>query len=683
MIAVTALGQNCWLIPYGPNTDETTSIKPRIEVDEERGLTGRQSRRPQAMLLRYQLTWTCLMKAEEFFQARRASLSFQDEPLLAPFWPAARAVGTELPVTAGLTVAWTNDWATWAIAPEDLSGFDFYAPLLWGRFAQPVRMTGANGSHILSEWTITEDSPIAAAIQPLSATDATFDTAGGLAAAIFPYVPEVSDPPKSGLATVQATRKAFGPGRQQSTEFYPQDPEQGLQLQLKFTCSAAAFGFLGWLQRRGGSADPIWVATGQNLGFLAADAASGAMSLAFVCAPPVEVGDTIALYGSDGIVELNLVQSIAGTTVGLAFPLANVRPAAATIVAPAILAKHSDKEITIDFRRADTDWTATIPLSFAEVSAEYQPTSDETVGTTIGRLPPGAWLFEIELDYSGATQSWYFTNFEGGVTTPDSQVWEYHDCGFDKLIQSLDLEDDNCNLNIRWWDGCPWENWLPGNLAATGTLTIYRAPVATDGAIGEQVQKWTGTLGKPTRNGAMLKVQVLGANNVFARLSPRQLMSPACGTTFCSARCGQVLANWTFNATVTAIGDNTLTIGSIALAIGGGTPAGFGFQDWFALGFVQLSGPPPLRAEVLGSTVPDEGGNIQLTLGRMLNFEVGQSVTVAPNCDKQAATCQAYDPDANPLGKFNNYLRFRGFPLMPAIDPCFIIPQPNTTPAKK
>jgi hypothetical protein len=697
MLAVTALSAPAWLVPFGPNTDDPVSVKARIEVDTQRSPTGRSTRRPQAYQLQFSITWTAKMRLADYASARAAAIACQDEPVLVPFWPAARATTAAALLTSGLTVAWTRHWATYAINPGSLAGYDFYAPLLYGRLKQPPRLAAKTSEHVLAEWSLDEDAPASVALIPPTESDITFPTLDGYYAAIFPFRPDPAADNSLTLPAYDVDRQKLGHGRQQSTVFYPQTPEDALQPTCKLRSSAEAASLLGWWFRRAGGADCFWLASMQAIGQLAGDLAAGAGTLPTVAPLNVHVGDTLALLTTGQAPELVRVGSIVAGVVGLAAATAAAHPKAWTILAPAILARHTDEELAIDFRRANEDWIADVQLAFREVAAEYAATDGETRGTTIGRLPAGAWLARIDLDYSGALQSWFLTDWETGGSDANGQTWEYRDAGFDKLIQSIDLEDDTLTFSIRWSPGCFLENWQPGMLAATGLLTILRAPVSSIGAIGVPAIIWSGSLSTPGREGPLYKVKVLGANALFSKKGPHQTMVKTCYKRFCGPRCGLAIADWKFNAVVAAIGDHTLTIGSISRANSGSLPAGFGFVDWFALGWVQWTDVAghPLRAVILSSAAL-ASGQIVLTVDRQLGWANGNAVVAAPTCDKKYWTCLNYDasrtswPGSDPSdssmlcrGKYNNFNEFGGFYAMPAISPNFVIPQQDTTPAKK
>jgi hypothetical protein len=682
MIAATVNGQDCWILPYAPNTPDSVVLEPSLPVDAQRGLTGASSRRPQGIALRYSLSFTAIIGAADFAALRNASQAAQDEPILVPVWPHAIRVGIDTAtMTGGLTIAWTRGWVTWAINPVSLASYDFAAPLLYGRFSSPPTEAARNDDKVTTDFAIDEDAPVGYAFAPADgvlAADTTFATAGGFAAPIFPFTPEWSTQPQPGMAVTDVERTATGPGRQKATTFYPQTPELTHQAHFRLKTAADAARLIAWWSRRAGIADPHWVAGSQAIGKLSADVAAAATVLNF-SKPIASFGGNVylALFDPSGRMELARILTSTSTSITLAAGLQGAWSAVWTTIAPAMLARHTGDKLSLEYRRADTGWVADCTLAWREVQPEYAPPDGETRGVTLGRLPGAAWFFQVDLDYAGAIASTYLTNWESGAVA-NSQTWVYNPCDFDKLVQSIDLEDDNCTFTLRWWDGCPWENWMPGALSARGFLTIFRSDVSAAGVFSNFRQIWKGELSTPTLEGPDLTVTVIGANALFGRQAPRQVMSPTCGTNLFKPRCGLALADWMVSGVIISIVGQVVTIGPITHA--GGLPPHYADADFFALGWAQWTDGGGLirRSEVLASVSTGVGAPadevVALTLGRPLGASVGATIQAAPGCNRLGPTCR---------GKFNNGLRFRGFEFMPAISPSFIIPQQNVSAAKK
>lgn len=677
MIPVTVSGTNCLLLPYQPGDASGLKLSVSIPVGTERGFTGATSRRPQAVAPRFSFEYRAVLLASEYQALRAVSLVSQDEPILVPLWPHAWRPGIDAQtISAGLIVAYTADFAAYAINPGSYSGYTYAAPLIYGRFRQPPRMASVADGLVTAEIAIDEDSPVAYALgsMGLLASDTNFTNAAGYSAPVFPFVADWSHAPEPAFAVTDVERSTVGPGRQRATAFYPQLPEQVQSATFTQIGASDAAKLVEWWIRRCGEADAHWVPSAQSPWHLVSAASAGATSISISLGSPAPaIGSILALNGAQ--TEIVRVTGVSGSALTLAAALANSWAVADTRVTPAFLARHTDRALQIDYSPAG--WLASCEMSWRQVAAEEGTLpSGETRGTTIGRLPGAAWFFKVDLDYNGATSTTYLTNFESGASgaTVGSHTWVYNACDFDRLLQSVDLEDDSCTFKMRWYAGCPLANWLPGGLAARGYLTIYRADVSSSGVFSNYAAVWKGELSQPTIEGANISMRVLGANAIFARRGPRQLMSTICGTNLFKPRCGLALSDWLWNATITAVSGNIVTIGSLARANGSGNPAGFGAADWFALGWMGwTSGGLPLREGILTSTVLTSG-HITLTLDRTCSLAVSSSVQVAPGCDRQGSTCR---------NTFNNYSNFRGFEYIPAISPNFVIPQNTGTGAKK
>lgn len=678
MIAVTINGENCWLLTAAPNTARDLTLGVSLDVDLQRRLTGRTSRRPLARTLLFSQSWTAQLRPEEFTAVRNVTQLAQNEPVVVPLWLGAYRIGVDAaPLAGGLTLAWTPNFASYAINPVSLSGYTFAAPLLMGFFSSVPAITSRNGDFVLAEFSFVEDSPASYAVAPaggLLADDALFALASGDTAPVFPFVPEWSSAPKPGLGAAEAERERVGPGRQRAQVFYPQPRELLQEAGFKFKTASAAAQLIEWWRRRAGIAEAHWVAGVQRLGQLAADVAVDDDALTFA-APMQPLGSNayIALFAPRAAPEFARVTSSTSTSLALAAGVAAAWPKDFTVVAPAMLARHTTRDLQLSCRRTPDGWMATATLGWREVAAEYTVPAGEERGVTLGRLKPPAFFFQLDLDYNGALRSWYLTNWESGAYA-NLQDWTYNACAFDKLRASIDLEDDGCTFRFRYFEGGPWDNWLPGQLAARGFITIYRAEVEDDGSFANFRQVWKGELKVPSFDGPLVSWKAIGANALFARTAPRQVMSPICGTMLFRPRCGLALADWQFSAAISGVSGNIVTVDTIARVNTDPAPAGFGAADWFALGWMEwIVDGAPYRDGVLTSGALS-GGTIELTLERACGLGVGSSVVLVPGCDRRGATCR---------DKFGNYDNFRGFENIPAVSPSFVLPQRKFTSAKK
>jgi uncharacterized phage protein (TIGR02218 family) len=670
MIATTLASEPIYLLPHAPL--DTLRVGLSLATQVTRSLGGATTRRPEYLLPRWSLEWSARLLGSEFQRLRAASRVAQAERVAVPHWLFARQTTDAAVTTGGHVVAWTEDWATWAIDPGSLAAYDYVAPLLLGYLA-PARLEAITDEAVTAALSFDEDADAADAVTIAAgvlAADTMFATASGYSAPVFPFLHDPATPPAPGLHGVSVDRQAIGAGRRKAQVYFPQIPEETHQATVRAHGASAAAALAAWWIRRKGGAAAHWVAGSQAVARLAVSAPAGAAAL--VCDTPALSGETyLALYDPAGALELARVTSWTGATANLAAPLAAAWEAAYTTLAPAFLARHTDKELTFDCVRTSDGWLASASLSWREVAAEYAPAAGETRGVTLGELPPAAVFLQIDLDYAGATETWRLTNWESGATA-NGHDWTYNPCTIDQLVRSLDPEDDACTITARHFPGGPWDNWLPGRLAARAFLTVYRADYV-GGAWTNWRHLFHGELGQPTGR-AIVRQQASGGKALFSRDVPRQLMTPMCGTELFSPRCTLARADWTFTATLATTDSAIVGVSGLARANGGGLPAGFGAADWFALGYLEWTDAGKPRRSLIVASTAVVGGAATLTLSRPTDLPVGTAVVLVPGCDRRGATCRE---------KFGNYAHFQGYEDMPSVSPSFKIPNATTTATKK
>ncbi|MEP1206731.1 MAG: DUF2163 domain-containing protein [Rhizobiaceae bacterium] len=159
-------------------------------------------------------------------------------------------------------------------------------------------------------------------------------------------------------------------------------------------------------------------------------------------------------------------------------------------------------------------------------------------------------------------------------------------------------------------------------------------------------------LGEVTREDAVFKAQLLGQTELLNQGHGRSF-SRSCDAVLGDAHCGVNLNDPEFetNGAVLEVVDR-LTLGCSGID---------SFEaGWFAHGqLIWLSGDNAgLTVEVSASRSHRDD---RLTLWKAMPNApaIGDTFTVTAGCDKSFSTCKA---------KFNNHLRFRGFPHMPGAD---------------
>jgi hypothetical protein len=329
------------------------------------------------------------------------------------------------------------------------------------------------------------------------------------------------------------------------------------------------------------------------------------------------------------------------------------------VVSLAALVRNTDEETEITFQEPGI---ATASLTWKEVPEEDTLASGETRGSTIGRDTLKAFLYKFTLNNHGDTTDSYYTSFERTLTA-SSQDWATHPIEHKEMRQAIKLDKDELTLTCRRLDEL--EDFIPGRLENRVLLTIYECTVS--GSTGSSVaQIWTGEITGVSWDGPQATITARGPYALFDRPVPRWTIRRQCNHTLFDSGCGLSFSYWTFGATVVSSSANQVTLGTFTF--GDTFPAGWGFADYYALGFVARSSGE--KVSILTSTAVS-GGQITLTLDRTPRTAWGASevITLVPGCDGTMDTCLAYNALLFPRGKFFNYARFGGFPYLPSKNP--------------
>lgn len=154
----------------------------------------------------------------------------------------------------------------------------------------------------------------------------------------------------------------------------------------------------------------------------------------------------------------------------------------------------------------------------------------------------------------------------------------------------------------------------------------------------------------PSRMGAELIVR--GQLTQLSQQLPRNLYQSACLNDVYDASCAVAKASFTVTGTVTAVGSgyNPAITVSVPTALA---------ARWAELGICKFTSGANNGLSRTVQAQPASGLSVTLQFSRPFPFPVsaGNTLTLRAGCDKTAATC---------LAKFNNLLRFRGQPYVPA-----------------
>jgi len=496
--------------------------------------------------------------------------------------------------------------------------------------------------------------------------------------------------------SVEVQREQIGFSRETSDTFYPQAAAR-LQNASYTVQDDAVWEMLRFFMRTMAPGSSFWASTWLQAAKLTADVAAADIVLNVEDTNAVNVGDYISLYGGASVFASRVTATTANT-ITIAAAVGTNLTAKSTLLFQLCLARLSKPSIAMRWKRPGV---AQCELQWEELPPEYAIPGDETLNTTIGKLPVRVVLIQLTRDLgNGTALNYYFTPFEADINGI-GQTWlsgGANAWGVGDISRSLNLEEDSLDLTSFIFDGNPLNDDLALRSEAPLQVTIRYADY--NGADLSNVQiVFTGDCSAPSRKGNRISVKCKLGPALFETQLPRMVRGTMCnhlggsnndGSFLISAGCNgsdniMLKANWQFSAIVAApvsngfpFGLNLNTLTGMGARGAASLAGGAVFANWFANGWIEWgAGAAIQRRMIIGSTLP-VAGVLAVTLHRYFSAmpNIGDVVTLYPGCDGLFATCLAYDGGSNPTGKFNNSSdgtpgksNFGGEPFTPIANP--------------
>lgn len=659
-----------YIVTAAPHWTEPVELTVRLPTSRTRSLSGAEARRPFASSLRVQLKWSSVMSARELHAVREQIRSSGNQTFVAPLWPLmldGAAWTPDARVRGGLLLAFNADFAQWDFSTtgtlEDAVSWDFVVPAVVGRLS--VKASALGPAAAMVEFTFTEDAEFdyALVVDP-ETWPAGATLSDGTTPPVFPIETLWQSAPATGTAELDIERKQIGHTRQMASADYGAAPEHGITAEAMLDSHREVARLLRWLLDRSGDVGAQLIDTLVDAGPLALPAAAGTTAIDLLDAANLGPSPVLLLDDLNGTRECVRVSAVSGNRVTTAAPLAHSWAGGnATRVSLAILARFTKPEILLRFLAPNV---AMARLAWREVPPEYSPVSEETRGATLGALPECAWLYELVFDRAGASSTYRFTGYERDLTDGLGNVWTSHPIEHSGVGGSARMDRDDGRITMRYTS--PLDRFLPGRNDGIVRARIYRAEV-NGGAVSSATLVFTGQATGFQSNGPFAEIALAGASALFDRPIPRILIQRTCNHVVYDAGCGLAVSTWTFQATVDSAAAGALTVKGFSLA--GGLPTGWGFTNYFALGYVERTSGE--RLLIAANEALDGPGRVTLYLVAVpvSAFLPNEAVSLVPGCDGNPTTCKGYAAGTNPIGKFDNYARFGGFPFVPAKNPEF------------
>lgn len=664
MITTTFNGSPAWVLPYAPSWQRAVTLSARVPSEVSRSLVGREIRQAYGASLRCTLRWEAYLSAADFVALRDAMRIYADEPVIVPTWPLVEEGDLWTPIVGGVLIGWQTDWSSWQLNPGTPSAWEWVAPALVGRLTVELPSLRSPGVAFAS-FALEEYGPAEWALAPQ--TQAWVDGPAlndSSTPKVFPLPIGWSMPPRTGVPSVEIARRSVGAApRTKAAARYPQSGFVPVEGVVNLLTPTQVGTMLRWWQDRSAMTQAHYATTLSHVTDIPGAVAAGATSI--TVSDSARLGAYRFLAIDDGLrIQWVRVLSIAGNVLTLASAIGYAVSAGSATVSVAVLARHAAEDVELSF---DRPGFATARLSWEELAEEYVVGSGETRGVTLGAGALKAWLYKITVDRLGTATVYRRTSYERDLTA-SAETWTATPISHSSINRSVRLDRDEVVLESRSeaWSAV----FLPGNLTARVTVDIYECSVS--GGTGTSVtQRWSGEVSGISFDGPFVRAACHGPYSAFDRPFPRIAIQPSCNHAAYDGGCGLSAAAWTFTAAVNA----TTTANVVVLktwARTAGLPTGWGFANYFALGYVTRGTE---RWLILSSSAVS-GGLVTLTLDRVATWTADEGVSVVPGCDGMPETCRAYHATNNPRGKFDNFARFLGFPFSPAKNP-------TLTPEKK
>lgn len=696
MIKTTYLDEEFYLVDVAPTWRSGFKAQVALMGVVETSLTNREARRGLSATLRCAgVEYDILASGADARRVAAALQAMTDERVLVPLWPAA-VLWTEramAPITGGLKIAFTDDFSWFEIyevaEPMDIpAGIVYTVPLLMGRFAdeRANRQVTWRGPELL-EWQVkfTESSPAKYAIGPGAAANVDFAigpvTPAGGAPYLFPFEVNFAQGHNENFSIV-LIREGIGFGREAAETFYPQSVARELSTNYFISTAADAGRLIGFfLQHATGKS--FWTSDWVSAAVLTADVGAADTVLHVSDVMGIVPGDYALFYGPQGmagaVVGARIMDSdAAAKTVTLAAALGSAFAAGSSMLTGLVLCRFRTPAMELQWMSGE-HLQVTIPTR--ELSEEYDPADDETLGVTIGALARRAYLYEFSRVLNTVTVTDRFTSYESDLALA-GQAYVSRKINHGDLNATLYLGQDEAQIKMDVFAGSSAGRanplLLPAQLNLETPLTVRIIEGEVDGsdAVNPSVI-FTGEVMSVKMGGARVTGTAISGGRMFDRKLPRAVFGVMCNAClfddYCSSNGGPTAAAYKFTAKIHDPGgagypfdfvlDTIAGSGASAIAaLAGGAVV----ANYFALGWAEFRTAAGdelnwCRRAILQNTVV-AGGQMTVSLKRdPLPFPaVGDTVWLYPGCDLTAATCKA---------KFNNYLNFFGHPYIPIANP--------------
>lgn len=675
MISV-AFNAAAYLLDDAPDWSADILLEAAIPASYERGLTGRETRRPTGDTLRLSCSYSAILTSLPAITTLRNSLqALNTQNVLCPLWPAGFIPGATPPVTAAFYATFNADGSFNSIQPASALPFALFAyPLMVGLLKENPDPQLLAGGVLAVDYKFAENGNyplVPAAFVP----PAGLVAAGGLRP-LFPFCPDWSTLPNSGDSEQDLTKQPLGAQRTLATAYYNQRGRRTVK-QFFTLRGADPFNLLAFFTAMGGEQNNFWLGAALTEANLAANlgSADGTMTVDNGAA----LGTNAYILVGDGIHRVPLaVSGVAGNVWTLAAAPGTAFNVGMTTIESMVLARFDLLKLTLKFT---SPLLAEGTLNFKELPWETNAVAGETYGTTMGALPAVASFFQFTMTTPSGATNWYFCGYERNLSD-GVNTWLSAPMEFDNITDTADLKRTATTLKSRNFAGNPLALLFPLALEWPLMLQIFEGDINVAASTVSNLRCYFfGEVNGGKMEPPFITAECQTLSHIFDRQVPRRQYQVTDNWCLFETANGLLPANWKWNALVVSYDAPTCTliVGTLttANAFGAtlaGLPATVTAQHFFAAGYLILTaaGSGTQQVRMIGDNLTIVAGQLTLYLATALATAptAGDVVALYPGYDGQATTAK---------NKFNNFqTKFGGFPFMPVGNPTVMrITQPS------
>jgi hypothetical protein len=479
MLNLNFNGEDVLVLNDASNFKDGFKSSHELILDTQSSLTLRETRRAYCSKFRTTLQSSHVILDTSLLSVQGALRSLKAQPVLCPFWPAVTFWRDRagMKISGGLLVAFKSDWSNYSVYengdPEPgwvLDG-DLICPILYG-FLSSHKPKWNNASQSVYAFEFIENGPEDYSLTFVAGAYTAGPQPAGYGAApnLLPFRGDFNRLDDD--FSFEVNRVALEIARQQGASIYPHDVYRTNSASYTFTSLSDSASFLAFFETKAGLGAPFWGASGFEGGRVQNALLAGATALTLTNTSALVAGDYLCAYSANDSAHFAKVQAIVGNVVTLAAGF-DVNVKAGSQLFLLCLARVDSPKLEIDWV---TPALCTLTFGWVEVRSELVVAGDEILNVTLGKAPVRSVLFHLWRDYrNGTIVNWYFTSFGqdvtyGGHTYVGGSIW-----GCNEITQSLNLEDDYCDVEVSLVDRIG--NLIAGNPLLDEVMATSEVPL--------------------------------------------------------------------------------------------------------------------------------------------------------------------------------------------------------------